>query len=276
MRNLKLEVSAPARTVALSLYPRVFTTALRSQMKYLTAIMIRNLFFVMVLFIFTSIWRVAYAGRELIAGFTMVQILWYLSFTEVVEMSKSRLMTPIQEEVKEGTIAYNLLRPYDYIWFYLVRGYGESLVALVPMLIVGGVASALLVGPLPGYASNIGPGIVLMLGGLGLHLMLQIIIGLLAFWMEESFPVYLLIQKMVFILGGLFFPIDLFPDWLAGISRNLPFAFITYWPARLTVNFDGGLWLRALAGQIIYFALLALLARALFRAGMKNLESNGG
>jgi hypothetical protein len=152
MRNLKLEVSAPARTAALSLYPRVFTTALRSQMKYLTAIMIRNLFFVMVLFIFTSIWRVAYAGRELIAGFTVVQILWYLSFTEVVEMSKSRLMTPIQEEVKEGTIAYNLLRPYDYIWFYLVRGYGESLVALVPMLIVGGVASALLVGPLPGYA----------------------------------------------------------------------------------------------------------------------------
>jgi ABC-2 type transport system permease protein len=122
MRNLKLEASAPARTAALSLYPRVFTTALRSQMKYLTAIMIRNLFFVMVLFIFTSIWRVAYAGRELIAGFTMVQILWYLSFTEVVEMSKSRLMTPIQEEVKEGTIAYNLLRPYDYIWFYLVRG----------------------------------------------------------------------------------------------------------------------------------------------------------
>jgi ABC-2 type transport system permease protein len=259
-----------------AVYPRVFSTALRSQLKYLTAIMVRNIFFVMVLFIFTSIWKVVYAGRELVAGFSMVQILWYLSFTEVVEMSKSRLMIPIQEEVKEGTIAYNLIRPYGYVSFYLVRGLGESLVAMVPMLVVGAVASTLLVGPLPGYAANIGPGIVLMLGGLMIHLMLQIIIGLLAFWMEESFPVYLLIQKMVFILGGLFFPIDLFPEWLAGISRNLPFAFITYWPARLTVNFDAALWLRALGGQVLWFAVFALIARSLFASGMKRLESNGG
>ncbi len=271
MRDLRQGISG-----AMALYPRVFTTAVRSQIKYLTAIMVRNLFFILVLFIFTSIWRVVYAGRELVAGFTMVQILWYLSFTEVVEMSKSRLMTPIQEEVKEGTIAYNLVRPYDYLWFYLVRGLGESLVAMVPMLVIGAVASALLVGPLPGYAASIGPGIVLMLGGLLIHLMLQIIIGLFSFWMEESLPIYLLIQKMVFILGGLFFPIDLFPEWLAGISRNLPFAFITYWPARLTVAFDGALWFRALGGQILYFALFALLARALFSAGMKRLEANGG
>lgn len=257
-------------------YPLVLGTALRQRLYYIGAILVRNLFFLMVLFIFTSIWKVVYAQKVMVAGFTMVQVLWYLSFTEVVEMSKARLMIDIQEEVKEGTIAYNLLRPYNYISFYLFRGLGESLVTMVPMLVIGYIGSSLLVGPLPGYLTAIGPGLLLMLGGLIINLVLQIIIGLLAFWMEESFPVYLLIQKAMFILGGLFFPIDFFPAWLVAVAKNLPFAYVTYWPARVMVDFSWNDWLRTAAGQGIYLGAFLILAAVLLRAGMKRLESNGG
>lgn len=258
------------------LYGRVFTTSVNSQLRYLGALGVRNLFFLMVLFIFTSIWKVVFAQRSLVAGFSMAQMLWYLSFTEVVEMSKSRLMIPIQQEVREGTIAYNLTRPFHYIRFYLVRGMGESLVAAVPMLIIGGIGSYVLVGPLPNYWGAIGPALALMAMGVFIHLMLQICIGLLAFWMEDSFPVYLLIQKAVFILGGLFFPIDLFPGWLAGISRLLPFAFITYWPARLAVKFEPAFFMPVLAVQAGYVLLFYLLAVALYRRGIRRIEVNGG
>lgn len=257
-------------------YALVGGIAVRHQFQYMGNIIFKNIFLVIVLFIFASIWRVVFANQAIIAGFTMVQTLWYLSFTEIPEMGKSRMMTPIQEEIKSGSIAYTLIRPYNYVLFYLSRGLGESLVNALPMLIIGFGVSTLMVGLLPGYFSAILPGLVLIAGGLMLNLLLQIIIGLLAFWMEESTPVYWIIQKAVFILGGLFFPIDFFPPWLAGISKALPFAYITYWPARVIVDFDFQIWFKVLGGQLMYGLLFFAAASFLFRSGMKRLESNGG
>jgi ABC-2 type transport system permease protein len=39
-------------------------------------------------------------------------------------------------------------------------------------------------------------------------------------------------------IGGVFLPLELFPDWLASIARGLPFASIAYAPARAFVGFD--------------------------------------
>ena len=45
-------------------------------------------------------------------------------------------------------------------------------------------------------------------------------IGLLAFWLEEVSPVFWIVQKAIFILGGLFLPIDFFPPGLAAVARD--------------------------------------------------------
>ena len=257
-------------------YAAVFALSSRDQTAYIPAFMMRNLFFLVILFIFFSLWRVVYAAREAIAGFTMVQALWYLTFTETVELSRTRVFLPISHEVKDGTVAYALGRPYSYVGFWVSRAMGENVVKIVPMLITGFLMATLLVGPLPGYFAALPFGLLTVVLGLLLGTLWQVCIGLLAFWFEEVTPFYWILQKLVFVVGGLFIPIDFYPEWLQGFARHSPFAFAAYWPATTMVAFTAEVFLTALAGQVAYIALFAALAAALFRAAVRRLHVQGG
>ena len=257
-------------------YLTIFRYATRDQLIYLPAFMIRNIFFVLIIFIFYSLWKVVYGEREFLAGLTIVQALWYLTFTETVELGKARSFEQIQQEVKDGTIAYSLIRPYSYILYYLVKGTGEGMVRMVPMLTIGFVVAWLFTGPLPGYLSALPAGVLLIMGGYVLTSLWQILIGLLAFWFEEVGPFYWILQKLVFILGGMFFPIDFFPDWLQGVSKSLPFAYSAYWPAITIVNYSPGVFVHAMIGQVVYIILLGSVCLLVFRSGRRKIHAQGG
>ena len=132
-------------------YFQVFRISARNQIAYLPAFLARNLFFVMVVFIFSSLWRAIYGGRELLAGLTMTQVLWYFTLTEVIELSKTNVYQEIQEEVKDGTIAYTLIRPFSYITYYFFQAMGQNLVKMGPMLLEAFLLANIFAGYLPGY-----------------------------------------------------------------------------------------------------------------------------
>jgi len=228
------------------------------------------------MFIFYSLWRAIYAGRPLFAGFTMTQALWYLTFTEAIELSKSRTYVQIQQEVKDGTIAYSLIRPYSYIMYHFSKTMGENIVKVVPMLLEGFLLAFLFTGMLPGYFTHLPYGLLLILGGFVLVTLWQILIGLLAFWFEEVAPFYWILQKLIFVIGGMFFPIDMFPQWLQGISKASPFAFSAYWPAIVMVKFEPRSFMTALIGQCVYIAVLMVACSMLFATAKRKVHAQGG
>lgn len=257
-------------------YVKIFSCTVRDQFAYIPAFLVGNIFFVVVLFVFFSLWSVIYKDRTLIAGLTLTQTLWYLSFAETIELSKARVYNQIQEEVKEGSIAYALGRPYSYNGFKVARSMGESMVRAVPILALGFAVCSLFTGVLPGYISMLPFGIILICGGILLNTMWGIIIGLLAFWTEEVTPFFWILQKLIFIAGGMFLPIDFFPQWLQGSAKALPFAFSAYWPAITMVNFTFERFWTALGGQIIYISVLGLIAWLIFRTALRKIHVQGG
>jgi len=262
--------------VAGTKYAVVYAYAVRDQLRYLGSFAARNLFFVVVLFVFTALWRAVFAGAALVAGLSMVQTLWYLTFTETVELCKSRVHLEIQDEVKDGSIAYRLARPCSYVLVRAAGAMGEATAKTLPILAVGFAAASLLVGPLPGYLRALPFGLILIAGGLLLTTLWLLVFGLLAFWVEEVSPFYWIYQKLVFVLGGMFFPIDFFPGWLRGIAARLPFAYAAYWPARIMVRFDRREFLAALAGQAAYVAVMLAAAFSLFAVARRRVHAHGG
>ena len=257
-------------------YLKIFSCTVRDQFVYIPAYLIGNIFFIVVLFVFFSLWTVIYKDQTLIAGLTITQTLWYLSFAEAIELSKARVFLQIQDEVKEGSIAYALGRPYSYNGFKVARSLGESLVKVIPILLLGFIVCSLFTGFLPGYWSSLPFGLILISGGVLLNIMWGIIIGLLAFWTEEVSPFYWILQKLIFIAGGMFIPIDFFPEWLQGGAKLAPFAFSAYWPAITMVNFSMENFNTALVGQVLYITLLGLVAYVIFRTALKKLHVQGG
>lgn len=257
-------------------YATVFGIASRDQLVYLPAYLARNVFFVIVLFVFYSLWTVIYGEHDLVAGFTIVQSLWYLTFTEAIEMSQTRVFGPISQEVKDGTIAYSLGRPYSYVIYWISRAMGENLVKVVPLLLEGYLVALLFVGPLPGYLSALPFGIVTIVGGILIGTTLQTIIGLLAFWFEEVLPFWWITQKFIFVIGGMFIPLDFYPEWLQRIARVTPFAFAAYWPASTWVAFSWERFLTTLGGQLAWIAFFGIVASLVFRAAIRKLHVQGG
>lgn len=257
-------------------YAAVFRLSSRDQLVYLPAFLIRTVLFLVLLFVFYSLWRTIFDATGAIAGFTLVQTIWYLTFTETIELSQTRIFIPISTEVKDGTVAYSLTRPYSYVAYWVSRAMGENIVKIAPLLLAGFLFARLAVGPLPGYFTAMPAGVLVIVLGVLVGTLFQTIIGLLAFWFEEVNPFWWIIQKLVFIVGGLFLPIDFYPQWMQGIALRLPFAFAAYWPASTWANFSWDRFATTVSGQGIYILLLGGVAALLFRTAVRRVHAQGG
>jgi ABC-2 type transport system permease protein len=71
-------------------------------------------------------------------------------------------------------------------------------------------------------------------------------------------------------------PLDFYPAWLQTLARALPFASITYGPARLFVTPTTDLFISVMTLQIMWIVILTLLLTFAYRRGVAYLTVNGG
>jgi len=115
-----------------------------------------------------------------------------------------------------------------------------------------------------------------LLAGCFINFFIYIILSLSSFWFEENNAFFWIYSKLIFTLGGMLMPIDLFPNWLKSLSGYLPFAYVTYVLAKLAVDFSFSNFYQQFIIQIVYLTIFFSLAMILYRKGAKNLNVNGG
>ena len=249
--------------------------AARDQWVYTGAFLTRCAFMVLILFVMHSLWR-AILGERPQLGFTAVQIIWYLTVTELVELSRGDAINEIETGVKDGSISYQFLRPYAFPAFVVARSLGQNAIKLVPLAVTGVAVSLLLAGPLPGLGRSWLPGLIVIAAAAVLNTLWQLLTGLLAFWFEQVAPFRWILQKVMFVAGGMFFPLELLPPGLAQVARYLPFAYQAYYPAQVVVDYSPTTFATALIGAGIYSVILAAVAAILFSRGRRKVHAHGG
>jgi ABC-2 type transport system permease protein len=105
--------------------------------------------------------------------------------------------------------------------------------------------------------------------------LLYALAGLGAFWARRVLPFQLIVQKLMFILGGLFAPITLYPPVLRRIGEASPFAAHLYWAGVQAIRPSLSLFLTGLAWQALWLVLLSLACVALWRAGVAKVLREG-
>lgn len=239
----------------------------------------RNIFFIVIMFVFLNLWKAIYStgDKPMIDGFTLNTMIWYLVFSEMVVLSRSSFYGTMNDDVKTGSIAYLLNKPYNYILYGFSYSMGETIVKLLCNAVIGIGIGLLFVGPLETFSIVSLPFVIFsILAGAVLNFIIYMCLALSSFWFEENSSFFWIYSKLVFILGGMLVPIDIFPNWLQSICRYLPFAYVTYAPAKLAVSFSMESFISLFSMQLIYIGVFILLSMVLYRTGARDLNVNGG
>ncbi len=251
----------------------------KSSLIYIVDTVLRQVFLAVIIFTFAQLWSVTYkvTGQSIIAGFSVVQMLWYLVLTEAITFGQVRAAAAMDDDVKSGQIAYTLSRPYNFILYHYATYIGETLVRIPANIVLGGVVAALTVGVLHVRPEAALLGGLALLLGTTLHFLASACIGLMAFWFEETQSFYLLYSRVVLLLGGVVLPLDLMPGAVRRVAAALPTRLMIYEPARIVA---GGMGISdvapVFAQQALWILLLGCAASLIYRQGVKRASVQGG
>lgn len=257
-------------------YTAITRINLLNNLAYVGELAYRSIFMVVILYVFVQLWTVTFGvvGSDRIAGLSLSDTVWYLVMTETVMLSKIRFAGKIAEEVRDGSLAYTVGRPYSYLLYHFFYGIGDTLLRLLINFVAGTILVTLLVGPMP--ATSLPAVFVAVMLAIVLDFCINGLLGLLAFFTEDVDSFVIIYQKILFILGGMMIPLDFFPAWLRDLALALPFNYTVYAPAKLFVQFDAGRWLGTVIAQLGWIAVFAVALGLMFRWGMRRVSINGG
>jgi len=231
-----------------------------------------------ILYIFMRIWLVVYAGAgsARLAGLTMPQMLWYLVITESILLSAPRAWAEVDQDVRTGRLAVQLILPLSYACAHFGRSIGERVVRFGMNLCAGTVVALLLVGPIPLTASGLLMFLAVLPASFILDFLGNFLIGLCAFWLESTVGVALIYSRLVMLLGGIFLPIEIYPRALQAAIRILPFASMVYAPGRMFVDPSMGLLRSSLTvqcGAVLAFLAVVVCVQSI---AFRRVFANGG
>jgi ABC-2 type transport system permease protein len=262
---------------AIKKYWAIFQITLINSIAYPGELIGRSLLIMLFMWVFYQLWKVTFsaAEAETINSMTLYSTMWYLMMAETIELSRPQLARTISDNVKDGSIAYILNKPYNFLLYQFSNSMGETIFRTLMNALFGGIVVWWLVGPppaLPGWLFAF----FALLGTWIMNFCITCLIGLSAFLVEEISPFMWIYQKFVFILGGFLIPLDFYPDWLQSIAKALPFAYMIYGPSKLFVAPSVELFVNIIFLQFVWIVVLGLILIAAYRHGVSYLTVNGG
>src|SRR5262245_3865035 len=234
----------------------------------------RAVFFAVILGVFSSLWRaVAEAGMPVAAD--PKALVWYLAATEWILLSAPPIHIEIQEAIRRGDVVYRLGRPASYVVAEFATGLGLLAIRAPVLGVTAFLCAYAFTGWIPPVSALaiVGP---FGLAAAALTTALSLWIGLLAFWLQDVSPVYWIWQKLMFVLGGLMLPLELYPQFIQKAAAFTPFPVLLSEPASF-VTTAGTVAPGVLARHLLVWSCAtALVASWMFRRAAAALTINGG
>jgi ABC-2 type transport system permease protein len=250
----------------------------KNSFAYITDSLGSSVFIGIIIFIFIQLWQTIYtmSGVELISGFTLAMMVWYLVMTEAIVTAQGKVIVEIGEEVKSGNIANYLNKPYNYLLYKYFSTLGSTSAQFASNFMVGGIVALVLIGSIQTPLYLIPFVLITAFTAMALHFTMMAFLGVTAFWLEESRAMDFIYSKLIFTIGGMLVPLEIFPLWLSSFAQWFPFSYVAYHPAKLFVMFSFEYFFQIITVQLIWIAVIGTCAMVLFNFLIKRVSVNGG
>ena len=260
-------------------YLYIFQSELMTNLQYTFDILVGFVSYCIMIFIFLNLWQYIYSDpSEVIKGYTMNQMIWYVIVTEILWMSLGgrKLCKKICNDVRSGNITYNITKPYNYVEYSLFSHLGITTLKIFLITILGMLLGIVFLKEFPKLTILSVLGVLLSCAlATTINIVLITIIGLISFFIEDANPFFWLYSKLILVVGTIF-PIEFFPKAIQPIMKYSPIYVVSYGPAKLFVDFDTHRFIEIIIIQVIYLIIALLIAHLIYRKGVRKLNVNGG
>ena len=214
-----------------------------------------------------------------VGGFTQEGFAaYYLAALVVRLMTGAWVIWEMNFEIRQGTLAFRLLRPLH----PLVAWAAENVAAMPVRLAVSApvaVAALFLVG---GSHVTRDPLLLALfpltlLGAWLITYLAMAAVGTLAFWVDSATSLFDVWLGLFGVLSGYLVPLSLYPPWVEALSRWLPFRYMLAFPVELvTGRLARAEALAQLGVQWGFVAALLGVAAGMWRLGTRRFSAFGG
>jgi viologen exporter family transport system permease protein len=231
------------------------------------------------IFILRKVWGALYATQSSVSGLDRHALLVYLTIANLqtwvlIDPTVSRYM---YERVREGLIAFDLVRPTGFVQQMFAQLAGSALSSL--LFIIPALPLVALAGTLGGPQSwTAGAGYAVSVSfGCAIAMLLSLLIGMVAFWTTEIQGLVFLYRLVSQFLAGTLVPLSFFPSTLRWFAEAMPFQSTTYTPVAIYVGrLSGAGMAEGIAVQIAWTAGLAFVAWAMWHRALFHVVVQGG
>ncbi|MCT2536311.1 ABC-2 family transporter protein [Aquibacillus koreensis] len=225
------------------------------------------------------LWGAIYGGSESIEGISVTQMTTYVA---VAWMARAfyfnNIDREIAQEIKEGKVAIEFIRPYNYLVMKTMQGLGEGLFRLLFFSVPGMIIVAL-VFPISFSASieTWGYFAIAIIFSFIINTQINILTGVLTFFLFNNDGLIRAKRVIIDLFSGLLLPISFYPGWAQELMNFLPFQAISYIPSMIfTDGFAGSEATQAILFQIIWALLLIIPIQLFWLFAKKRLVVQGG
>lgn len=225
-----------------------------------------------------ALWSAASAGGRLGRYGTAEFTAYFLVALVVRLLTGAWVIWELNMEIRQGTLAYRLLRPLHPLVAYACENLAAiPLRAVISLPVVGVLALSSGAAQVSAEPARWLLFPVAVAGAWAITFLAMSVVGALAFRVESAGSVFEIWMGLFGVFSGYLVPLDLFPAWLGALSRALPFRYMLAFPVELVT----GLLPRErilvdLAAQWGFVAGLLCLALLAWRGGLRRFSSVGG
>lgn len=228
------------------------------------------------LFIKYNLWSSIYNGDMtlVLAGHNFTQMIQYQTWAlMVLLLTQGHKSLNLAVDIRLGRISSYLIYPMNF-WEYHTAGFLafqiiQSFICLFSLLLFLGFNIL----SLPSLSALfMGYAYCLLVSFLWYSI--QYSTGLLAFWLEETWVVRVMLQIITVFLSGGLMPIDFFPQAFKNFLNYTPFPYLTYYPIKIFAGEITNIFIPSLV-VLFWLALGILLNRYLWKKGLKLYTAAG-
>jgi len=225
------------------------------------------------------LWSAIYGGKEEIQGLSVIQMTTYVAIGWMARAFYfNNLDREIAQEIKDGKVAIELIRPYNYLGMKTMQGLGEGIFRLL-FFSVPGMVIVSLIFPLS-FQNSVSVWLfffVSILFSFIVNTQINLITGILTFFLLNNNGLIRGKRVVIDLLSGLLLPISFFPIWAQEVMTFLPFQAISYIPSMIfTGGFVGQEIIEAIGLQLVWALILLIPIQVLWVIAKRQLVVQGG